>query len=115
MAWPENEARERILEHLLIFREHHGQAGLIDLLEQELCRERVVKRYKEQQQAAAAAEARQAELAAMLDTTAEALEFYGNADNYEARGGRLSAIQKDKGGTARNALAAIDPEADGEE
>jgi hypothetical protein len=115
MAWPENEARERLLEDLLIFREHHGQAGLIDLLEQELCRERVVKRYKEQQQAAAAAEARQAEFAAKLDTAHEALEFYGNGDNYEGRGARPSAIEKDKGGTARNALAAIDPDGDGEE
>jgi hypothetical protein len=115
MAWPENEARERILEHLLIFREHHGQAGLIDLLEQELCRERVVKRYKEQQQATAAAAAREAELVRKLDAAADALEFYATADNSESRTGRLSAIAKDKGLTARNAFDAIDPDADGDE
>jgi hypothetical protein len=115
MAWPENEARERVLEDLLIFREHHGQAGLIDLLEQELCRERVVKRYKEQQQAAAVAAAREAQLTARLNAAADAMEFYGNSENYEGRGARPSAIEKDKGKIARDALHAIDPEADGEE
>jgi hypothetical protein len=55
------------------------------------------------------------DLARRLDTTVEALEFYGNGDNYEGRGTRPSAIEKDEGLTARNALAAIDPEADGEE
>jgi hypothetical protein len=53
-----------------------------------------------------------AQLAGRLDITVEALEFYANADNYEARSGRVSAILKDKGLTARNALAAIDPDSD---
>lgn len=111
MGWRENEARDQLLRDLILFRETCGRERLIDLLEQELARERVIKRIKDCAAAEAAAAERIAELEERLEKAAKGLEFYADSDNYQrARNGKTSAVERDKGHTARLTLEAIGDE-----
>ena len=115
MGWRENEIRERVLSDLLAFKEICGEEKFIDLLDQELARERVTRRVRESARAEARSEGRIADLEEQLETATQSLEFYADAANYETASGRTCAVVKDKGGRARHALEAISDEAgDGE-
>lgn len=114
--WPKDEAFRRLLEASLIFKELYGSHNYTTFLQQEIARETVVREYhasaKERVEAEAAAQLAAERLAIAIT----AFEFYEDPGNYNApSNGKPSAIARDKGKMARDALAAITGEGNGEE
>jgi hypothetical protein len=112
--WPEG-LKKKFHEALIMLQEVRGEDETIHLLEEELERRRVVKEYRQNRREVLLAQEHAADLGRQLCIAVGALEFYGNGDHYEARSNRPSTIQKDKGLTARNALASIDDDSDDDE
>lgn len=107
MSWRKDEALRRFFEATLVLREIHGQARLIDIYEQEIHREIVVRNHNATNQALLAATGAAQVSADRLDIAVKALEFYAEGDNHKARPNGLSAVAKDTGRRARHALEAI--------
>lgn len=103
MAWREDEARERFLQASMIFKELHGAAKLVDLLEQELHRELVIRKYADTSRVDIAARQSSRRLEIALNT----LRFYADDEGYKVGNDHLSAVAKDKGWRARRALEVI--------
>ncbi len=117
MPWPEDRIEERLHEDLLVMQENRGEEKTISFLEQELRRLRVAREYRHTHRELARLSKRAAQLDERLGAAREALEFYADEGAYEARNGKPSIINKDKGRTAHDALEAIGTEtpANGEE
>ncbi len=115
MAWREDEALKRFFESTLVLREIYGPERIIDLYEQELQRELVLRNHAASNKVIAAAASALQETSGHLDIATQTLEFYADADNYKSRNGQPSAVAKDKGRRARKAFEAIsgETEADG--
>ncbi len=112
MAWRNEEALLRLLETIQIARDIYGAEDVIRILQQELARERVIDKLGAQKKQLIAVAGAHGALQAQLDTATAALEFYAETDNYRAGpGGKVSAVAKDKGREARNALEEIGGEA----
>jgi hypothetical protein len=115
MPWPpETEVQDKLVEVLFVAEEIYGARKTIDLLEQELRRLKVINELKNQRQKLLPAPADvpdvPAESPAAIAAAVEALKFYGEETNYEVRKtgrDRQSAIAKDGGFIAREALAAL--------
>lgn len=104
MAWRENEALEAVLQSLLTFRSIHGAEKLSDLLEHELGREAVLRRIEADRKASATPPVQHQQ----FETAVAALEFYADVENHTPRKGQqVSAVARDKGRIARDALASI--------
>lgn len=106
MTWPTDEAKTKLIDALLTFKELNDEETVINFLEQELVREHVCKerRAATKQQALPAPEpvaGKSPELAKALD----ALEFYANKDNWS---GKNSVAQRDKGARAIKTIAEIE-------
>jgi hypothetical protein len=105
--WPKDEAFRRLLKQSLIFKEQHGSYSYTNWLQQELTREIVVREYHAARTEVVAAEKAAQQASDQLVVATDALEFYADGDNYKSRNGQPSAVAKDKGLTARNALLMI--------
>lgn len=105
--WPKNEALRQLLEATLTFKELHGSYDYTNWLQQELAREIVVREYHASRKEVVEAEAASKLLSDQLGVATDALEFYADTANHKSRNGQPSAVAKEKGLTARNALLMI--------
>jgi hypothetical protein len=96
MAWRTDAAMSRVLDQLIVYKEIHGEDGLIALLEQELAREHALKQRRQAN-----------DLQSQIDLYADALDFYGNEDNYRGKSNKLSPVEADRGAKARRALQTV--------
>lgn len=112
--WPQDEAFRRVLEALMIFKDTHGSFSLTNLLQQEIARETVVREYHAGNKALAEERERlAAEYEGRLGATLAALEFYADPANYKPHAhSKPSAVFKDAGRQAREAIEAISGEAE---
>jgi hypothetical protein len=105
--WPKDEAFRQLLEAILVFKDIHGSYNTTTFLQQEITREVVVREYRASRKEVLAAAEVALQLGEQLSVSTDALEFYADGDNYKSRNGQPSAVAKDKGLTARNALLMI--------
>jgi hypothetical protein len=115
MAWREDEALNRFFEATLVLRELYGPERVVDLYEQELQRELVLRNHTANNKAIAAATSALQQSSAQLNIAVKALEFYAEGDNHKVRNGQPSPIGKDKGRHARRALEAISGDGEAED
>lgn len=107
MPWSANEARDQLIRAVLIHLEIHGEQETIAQLRDELGRLTMLHEIKRNNAEIVRLTQRITELDECLITAVDALGFYADEDNYADRPGKLSAVRKDKGSTARDALEAI--------
>lgn len=110
MPWFDNAPEQEAHRALLILSETRGSRTTIAFLRQELQRLFVVEEMRTASRQLVAAEERVSEAEKHLAAAKDALEFYADPDNYKSRSGKQSAIERDKGRTALDALEAIEPE-----
>ena len=104
-------AFECFCEAALVIRELRGTEGYVAMLQQELAREGVIARLTEARRAAfAASQPAVPQSSDQLETAVKALEFYAEGDNHKPVNGKPSAVARDKGRRARQALEAISGE-----
>lgn len=108
MPWNNDEARRRVFGALLDHQEILGEEETIALLRNELTRLTVLQEHRRTNAENLRLTRLVGELEADLDAAVDALGFYSDPDNYEERAGsRPSAVRKDKGDNAREALEAL--------
>ena len=102
---------EHSYETLLLAKDVDGKIRLVDLSNLQITVET-----KDSRTTLSRFEGKIADLEEQLDTATSALEFYADSANYEAGKAGKTAIEKDKGRRARQALDQIidDGEEDGE-
>lgn len=115
MPWGVNEAKEQLIRAVLIHLEIHGEDQTIAQLRDELSRLTVQREIKRSNAEIVRLTQRVTELDECLNTAVDALGFYADEDNYADRPGKPSAVRKDKGGNAREALEAINAAAETQE
>lgn len=110
-----NEAREQLVRAILIHLEVHGEKETIGQLRDELSRLTVLSEIRRNNAEIVRLTKRIGELGDCLNTAVDALGFYADPDNYADRPGKPSAVRKDKGEAAREALEAINAAAEAQE
>lgn len=107
--WPGDEAYRRLLEAIQIFKEIHGSYDTTKFLQQEITRETVVREYHASRYQVLAAEQAAKQANELLAIATDVLGFYADKDNWKTGDGKgvFSAVSKDKGRAATQALEAI--------